>query len=72
MSGHFMSTYEQANSYQLAVFSSRVIETGSPADVENASPERAAVTSCDRKLSASALVLNPCLKRGPRLASLEE
>jgi hypothetical protein len=56
---HFMSTYAQANSYQLVRAFSRSHTVGLPVARLNASPRRAAVSRALRKLSACAAVRNP-------------
>jgi hypothetical protein len=63
ISSHFMSTYAQANSYQVTSCSgswvrpsSSLAASGSPVTTSNASPWRAAVLSFASWLSASALV----------------
>lgn len=56
--GHFMSTKAHAKSYQPRSEFDRASETGRPSPSRNASPFRAAATRSERKLSASAAVLN--------------
>jgi hypothetical protein len=56
---HFISTYAQANSYQLVSAFTRSQITGLPVTRLNASPFRAAVSSALRKLSAWATVRKP-------------
>lgn len=64
ISSHFMSTYAQANSYQVTScsgswsrsWSSLAADSGSPVTTSNASPWRAAVLSFASWLSASAFV----------------
>ena len=56
--GHFRSTYPQAKTYQDTPVLALSIETSRPVLVSKASPLRAADSRSERKLSASAAVLN--------------
>jgi len=56
---HFMSTYKQANSYQVVSAFVRSQVTGLPVARLKISPFRAAVSSALRKLSACAAVRKP-------------
>ena len=56
---HFMSTYAQANSYQLVAAFLRSQAVGLPVASLTASPRRAAVSRALRKLSACAAVRKP-------------
>ena len=62
---HFMSTYVQANSYQLVAAFSRSHAVGLPVGRLKASPCRAAVRSALRKLSACAAVRKPAFHSLP-------
>jgi hypothetical protein len=55
----------QANSYQDISRLLRCIDTGRPVSVSNASPFLVAATNSDRKLSASAALLNGSFQRFP-------
>ena len=61
--GHFRSTYAQAKAYQDMPLLARSMETGRPVLVSKASPLRAADSRSERKLSASAAVLNVVFHR---------
>src|SRR5262249_14606101 len=56
---HFMSTYAQANSYQVVAALRRSHAAGLPVVMPNASPFRATVSRALRKLSACAAVRKP-------------
>ena len=62
---HFMSTYTQANSYQVVAAFSRSHAVGLPVVRLNVSPRRAAVRSALRKLSACAAVRKPSFRSLP-------
>src|SRR5215468_5172663 len=62
---HFMSAYEQANSYQVVAAFVRSQTVGPPVARLKASPFRAAVSSALRKLSACAEVQKPSLQSLP-------
>jgi hypothetical protein len=59
--GHFRSTYVQAKAYMSLL--ARSMEIGRPVVVSKASPLRAADSRSERKLSASAAVLNVVFHR---------
>ena len=63
--GHFRSANAQAKLYQDTSLLARSMETGRPVPVSKASPLRAAASRSDRKLSASAAVLNVAFQRRP-------
>ena len=65
-SGHFMSMYRQAKSYQVSLETEpRMVLTGRPLSISKASPLRWAATSSDRKLSAAAAVRKTDFHRRP-------